>query len=127
MERPGDVKMNSIRRVDPEVVISWTLRIGVYLASGVVVLGLVLDFLMGSAVSKPGAFPTTVAEVWAGLSRGNPVAVISLGLLLLIVTPVFRVAASVLLFLLEQDYLYTLITLLVLVILLSSFFLGKAL
>jgi uncharacterized membrane protein len=45
-----------------------------------------------------------------------------IGLFLLILTPVLRVAASVFSFLKEKDYLYTWITLLVLLILLLSVF-----
>ena len=51
---------------------------------------------------------------------GEPDAVISLGLLLLIATPIMRVAASVLLFLAQRDYRYVAITLFVLAVLLIS-------
>lgn len=53
-------------------------------------------------------------------SRG----LIMLGLLLLIATPVARVIFSVLAFLLQRDYLYILLTLLVLAVLLYSLFSG---
>jgi uncharacterized membrane protein len=51
--------------------------------------------------------------------------IIQLGLLFLIATPMARVFFSVVTFLRQRDYLYTIITLIVLMILLFSFFLGK--
>jgi uncharacterized membrane protein len=57
--------------------------------------------------------------------QGNPQAVVVLGLLVLLVTPVVRVAVSIIAFLLERDWRYVLITSLVLLILLLSFALGK--
>ena len=71
-------------------------------------------------------FPTTPGDVLAGVAQFKPYAFIALGLLLLIATPVLRVAASVVIFLLERDYAYVFITLIVLLILIVSFLLGKA-
>jgi len=64
-------------------------------------------------------------------SRKNPppsgpvLALVTVGLLLLIATPVARVAVSVLAFIYQKDRVYTLITLAVLCLLLLSFVLGK--
>ena len=66
------------------------------------------------------AFPRTFGGVWRGTTVLRPFAVVELGVLLLIATPVVRVAASVILFLVERDYLYTGITLAVLTLLLIS-------
>ena len=90
-------------------------------------LGLILFFVTGVSGYPSGTFPTSVAEVFSGLLQLKPAAVISLGLFLLIATPVFRVAASVILFLAEKDYLYVGITVFVLAILLCSLIFGKAL
>jgi uncharacterized membrane protein len=49
-----------------------------------------------------------------------------LGLLMLIATPVMRVAASIFAFVYEHDYVYVTITAIVLALLLLSFVLGKA-
>jgi uncharacterized membrane protein len=54
------------------------------------------------------------------LSRGRPIAIAQLGLLVLVATPVVRVLASVIGFALEGDRLYAAITLGVLAILLIS-------
>jgi len=51
---------------------------------------------------------------------------ITLGLLLLIATPVMRVALSIIIFLIERDLLYIGITTIVFVILLISFAVGRA-
>ncbi len=113
--------------------ISLLLIVGVVTSAVVIALGLLLVILTGqtgyhTAVSldlvlaREGSvtFPTTIGGVLQGAVQLRPFAVIELGVLLLIATPVFRVAASVLLFFLEQDYLYTVITLLVLGLLLFS-------
>ncbi len=115
--------------------ISLLLIVGVVTSAVVIAIGLLLVILTGqtgyhTAVSldlvlaREGsvAFPTTIGGVIQGAIQLRPFAVIELGVLLLIATPVFRVAASVLLFFLEQDYLYTVITLAVLGLLLFSIF-----
>jgi uncharacterized membrane protein YfcA len=67
-------------------------------------------------------FPQTFGQVWAGLLTLNPQAVITLGLLLLIATPVMRVAVSIIAFAAERDWRYVVITCIVLIILLFSIF-----
>ncbi len=114
-------------KLDTELIISWSLKIGVYLAAGVVIIGLAMFYTTGASGYPTSEFPTTLGQVYNGVIFLKPAAVIALGLILLILTPVFRVAASVLVFLLEKDYLFTFITLSVLAILLFSFFFGKAL
>jgi uncharacterized membrane protein len=61
-----------------------------------------------------------------GALAGSGSAIIELGLLLLIATPVARVAFSAVAFALERDYLYVVITLIVLVVLLYSLFWSSA-
>ena len=125
------------RVVRVEIVISWVLRIGVVTSLAVVVAGLVLMFarrpeLLSSTTAlqeytHPGAvFPHTLSAVFAGVVRLRGQAVIALGLLLLILTPVARVAVSILAFLYQRDRVFTLITLTVLIILLMSFVIGHA-
>jgi uncharacterized membrane protein len=63
--------------------------------------------------------------VGTGLTQGDPVALVALGLLVLLATPFLRVAVSIVAFALERDWRYVGITALVLAILLASFFLGK--
>ncbi len=118
---------NSKDLFDAELFISSSLRLGVYLSAAVIAIGMILFFAAGSSGYQTDQFPTTVGAVWSGTIHLKPSAIISLGLLLLIATPVFRVASSVLLFVFEKDHLYTLITLFVLCILIISFMLGKTL
>lgn len=125
-----------------EDVIGWILRLGVIVSALLVVAGVVLLFITRSS-GYPGSlsdlptlvqygsqrtslFPTTPGDVFAGVAQFKPYALIALGLLVLIATPVLRVAASIVIFLLERDYAYVWITLFVLVVLLVSFLLGKA-
>ncbi|RKQ88536.1 putative membrane protein [Brockia lithotrophica] len=120
-----------------EVAVSRILRIGVLTSTVVIAFGLLLLFLRdGLAVAHVSqvlhapptapAYPVSPGELLRESVRGNPAAIIALGLVLLIATPVLRVAASVFLFLREGDRLYAGITLFVLVVLLLSFVLGEA-
>jgi uncharacterized membrane protein YfcA len=67
-------------------------------------------------------FPFTWPALVASLEQLHPQGIITLGLLLLIATPVLRVAASIVMFAVEHDRTYVIITCLVLVILLFSIF-----
>jgi uncharacterized membrane protein len=59
-----------------------------------------------------------------GVRQGEGQAIIMAGLLVLIATPVARVALSVIIFIIARDRLYTAITATVLLILLVSFAVG---
>ena len=105
------------------------LRDGVILAALAVVLGAVI-YLKRHGIESPDyrAFrgePSdlrnvtgTLAYAFAGRGRG----IIQLGLILLIATPVARVALSVYAFARERDYKYVVITLIVLGLLSFSLF-----
>lgn len=115
-----------------ELIISNVLRGGVLLSAAVIALGVILFYAhyltAGSPANAATTFPASLGEVGAGLAHGNPLAIIALGLLILLATPVFRVAVSIVAFVLERDRQYVVITLIVLAILLCSFFfLGPAL
>jgi uncharacterized membrane protein len=128
------------RVVRVEIVISWVLRIGVIASLAVVLAGMVLifvhhpDFLSSSTelqkLTHPAhpddAFPHTLSSVLQGALHTRGEAIVAVGLLLLILTPVTRVAVSVLAFLYQRDRVFTLITLAVLIILLMSFVIGHA-
>ena len=120
-----DAKMRGTERL-----ISAVLRGGVFLSGGVTLLGVILFFIQerGQALGDVTKlrYPQTLGEVVAGVRHGSAVAIIVLGLLLLIATPVTRIAVSILAFANERDWRYVAITTVVLVILLISFLLGKA-
>jgi len=110
-----------------EIIIGNLLRAGVILAATVVLLGGII-FLARHGLS-PANYRTFHGEPWNlrewhgivqaafGL-RGR--GIIQLGLVLLIATPVARVAFSAFAFAMERDWLYVGVTVLVLVILLYS-------
>ncbi|MDB5329974.1 MAG: hypothetical protein JWP03_1125 [Phycisphaerales bacterium] len=119
-----------------ELLISALLRVGVGLSLIVIVVGTVLTFVHHPEylhskealprVTGPGsAFPHTLGQVVEGVRQGEGRAVIVVGLLLLIATPVMRVAVSILAFVYEGDRVFVLITSIVLAMLLLSFFLGN--
>ena len=114
---PASEKTNAI--------IGWILQCGVILSAAVILFGLILfPFHPGGfSTTRLLSFPQTLGEVWAGLLILRPQAVITLGLLLLIATPVVRVAVAVVAFALEGDRRYVVITLGVLAILMISIFL----
>jgi uncharacterized membrane protein len=119
-----------------ELFISNLLRVGVTVSIGTILVGVVLMFVHHpdylrpgddlSRLTKPGAaFPHTLTEVKDELLAGRGQAVVCVGLLMLIATPILRVAVSILVFLVQRDLLFTLITTFVLAVLLASFFLSK--
>lgn len=112
--------------------LSHLLRTGVLIAAGVVLFGGSLYLIRHGGETpdrkvfhgEPSALrqPLQILENTAELSGRST---IQLGLLLLVATPVARVACSVVGFLLERDYLYTALTLVVLTVLLYSLFFGR--
>ncbi len=111
-----------------ELIISGVLRGGVLLSAGLIAFGVVLFYLHyfaeGGASAKV-ANPHSLGDVAHGLLTLDPVSVIATGLLVLLATPVVRVAVSIVAFALERDRTYVVITSLVLLILLISFFSGR--
>ncbi|ERM91798.1 DUF1634 domain-containing protein [Caldanaerobacter subterraneus] len=108
-----------------ELIISKALSIGVTTSAVVIFLGLLMLVITGNSGYPHGYYPTTPLSILRGFIALKPYAVILTGLLLLILTPVFRVAVSIITFLYEKDYTYTIITTLVFIILIISFLLGK--
>jgi uncharacterized membrane protein len=107
-----------------ELRIAKLVRIVVLTSAAVILLGLVLYFATGTSGYEDGVYPVNPADILSGLSALRPYAVMMTGILLLILTPVLRVAASVFVFFLEKDRLYIVITSLVLVILIVSLIIG---
>jgi uncharacterized membrane protein len=112
-----------------EVIIGALLRTGVMLAAAVVVFGGVVYLARhGHEVPNYSVFRgepenlTNLTAIVHGALNLNGQAIIQLGLLLLIATPVARVLFAALAFAFERDYLYCVISLIVLGILLFSLF-----
>jgi uncharacterized membrane protein len=109
-----------------EIWISHVLRSGVVLAAVIILLGLLVYVVVG----PPSGAPTSVHQilhssetsvrpggVFHGAIRGDSIALIQVGVLALIITPVTRVAMSIVLFSSERDGVFVLITSIVLAIL----------
>lgn len=123
------------RRLDIETLISITLRTGVLLSIAVILTGLIFTFAhhpdyfrsrpaLGKLTNAEATFPHSIAEVLHGVAQGRGQAIVLAGILLLIATPIARVAISVALFASQRDRLYVAITLTVLILLIVSFSLG---
>ena len=114
-----------------ESVVSTILRSGVVLSALVVLTGAVLylshhwneltDY--GKFHGQPEA-DRLVGSIFAGVLAGRPRSVIQFGILMLIATPVVRVAFSLVGFALERDRTYVVITSIVLAVLLYSLIAG---
>ncbi|CUH97686.1 hypothetical protein P22_3821 [Propionispora sp. 2/2-37] len=108
-----------------ELFVSRSLRFGVILSAGVILIGLLLFLGTGEGGYPGQSYPTRFTEMVNGALQLKPFAVILTGLLLLILTPVLRVAVSTLIFIKEKDWLYVGISAAVFLILLFSLVLGK--
>ena len=113
------------RQVEQSIAI--LLRAGVLLAAAVVLLGGILylvhrgnmhaDYHVFRGEPRDLRTPSlTIREAFSG----SPEAIIELGLLLLILTPIARVMFSVVAFARERDMMYVVMTLVVLAVLLYS-------
>jgi uncharacterized membrane protein len=130
---PGTGGGQHMRRV--ELVISSLLRIGVAVSLLLLVVGTVVSFVRHPEyVKSPDTLPSFVkpgpalshslSELVAGLKVFPGQSIVTLGLLVLIVTPMMRVAVSIVAFFLERDWVYTLITSAVFCLLVLSLALG---
>jgi uncharacterized membrane protein len=107
--------------------VSGILLLGVTASAILVACGLAGSFLVGWTGSLSGApdsplATTDFSAMGASLAVLRPVGIAQLGLVVLLATPVTRVAASCVGFLLEGDRLYAAITAVVLGVLLVSLF-----
>ena len=113
---------------DPLVqdVSAWVLRAGVALSVATMLLGLVLGLArhaptVAAMTGAEGPVSYGVAEILRGLAGGDGTAFIQLGVLLLVLTPVTRVALSAVVFAVhERDRLYAVLTAAVLALTLAS-------
>ncbi len=123
-----------VRRV--ELTISNLLRGGVLLSLGLIVVGTAVTFAQHpryfsekaelQQVITPGAnFPHAIGELSVEIRQLRGEAIVTLGLLVLIATPVVRVAVSIFAFIYQGDRVFTLITAAVLGLLLLSLVLGR--
>ena len=120
-------------RTDFNAIIGNVLRYGVIISSVLVGAGVIMilagdkspsfpSFLNQLISSNYGKPTINFSSLVAGILSLNPIFIIQLGLLILLATPIVRVAASILLFAAEKDMIYVALTVFVLVVLLFSIF-----
>jgi uncharacterized membrane protein len=121
MASEADLKM--------EIAISRMLRAGVSLAALVVLVGGILYLLRAHGVEPDyrhfHGLPSPadrIAPVLEGVRHLDSRSIIQLGILLLIATPIMRVAFCVFSFAAQRDKLYVVVSGIVLTVLLCSFF-----
>ena len=121
MASEADLKM--------EIAISRMLRAGVSLAAVVVFVGGFLYLLQAHGVAPDyrhfhgiASPPDRIAPVLDGIRHLDSRSIIRLGILLLIATPIMRVAYCVYSFAAQKDKLYVVVSSIVLTVLLYSFF-----
>ena len=123
---------------DVDTLIGKLLRVGVVVASIITVIGGIIYLFQHAGVvpvykAIPGhhsafsgapaylrEFPTIISHVF----QFDGAAIIQLGLIVLIATPVLRVVFSLFSFAIEKDKLYVLITTIVLIIIMINMFFG---
>jgi uncharacterized membrane protein len=117
-----------------ETVIGNLLRAGVLLSAVVVLIGGII-YLLKWGMSQPhytvfsmeSAHLRHMRAIFGEAFSLRSTGIIQLGLLLLIFTPVARVAFSVFAFIAEKDWMYVVVTIIVLSVLLFSLFGGHSL
>jgi uncharacterized membrane protein len=118
---------------ETEQLIGRLLQVGVFLAAIVTLVGGVL--LIREHGSVPPSFAsfhgqpgnlTSLIGILRGVRAGQSDAIVQLGIVLLIATPIARVAFTLVAFAIQRDRTYVFITLLVLALLLYGLLFGKA-
>ncbi len=106
-------------------VIAYTLRAGVLISAALLFIGFLMLVIKGrsgyysideiaSTASMINSSYFNANTIIKGTITLNPVAIIFLGLVVLIATPVLRVALGLAQFIKEKDYIYSIITAIVL-------------
>jgi uncharacterized membrane protein len=110
--------------MDPvEKVVHLVLLGGLLVSVALLGLGIVLGFAQGTGLPSEVVSP---ADLGGALTDGEAAAFLTLGLLVLVVTPFLRVAGSLVAFALERDGRYVLISAVVLMLMCMSVLLGRA-
>jgi uncharacterized membrane protein len=111
--------------MDLNRIVSYSLRVGVFASALLSVVGLLLWAASGfnNLVAVAGS---AIVDDLASALRGNGSGIIYLAIVVLVATPVFRVAVSAAYFVKEGDRKYVLISLAVLAMLLFALVSGYA-
>ena len=125
------------RQRNIELLISNLLRGGVIASLICILAGTVISFIhhpnyltspaaLASLTELSGTFPGTLSNFEEGLLNLRGQTIVTIGLIILVATPVMRVAVSIFAFIYQGNKTFTLITTSVLCLLMLSFILGKA-
>ena len=125
-------------RWDMDYVIGLALRIGVIVSIALVLIGVALLVVEGKGLGysdysimsiRSNVNTTVIPPIMAlrGLSQADGLSFIILGLMVLIATPVLRVALGIASFTMERDWLYVVITIVVFINLMLAIFVIPAL
>ncbi len=120
-----------------EITISRILKTGVIISSLLVLTGITIFIAHHNSLISPQGgpaykqyvtsgfrFPHSLSSISSALKNGSGLGIIMLGVLLLIITPIIRVAASILLFMRQRNTPMALVTLFVFCVLVLSFVIG---
>lgn len=136
MNKQGMTDQQNAKARQVDLIISTLLRSGVVASMALVAVGVALMFAhhpewhgsreaLGAILEGKAGFPRTPLAVIQSAAAGGGQGLIVLGLLVLIATPVMRVAVSALAFFIQRDRVFVWITLGVLALLAVGFALGK--
>lgn len=107
---------------DLDALVHKVLIIGLALSTTLMLAGVALDIFLGRAL------PETVAalgEIFPRIVALRPSGLLTLGLLVLIATPILRVIGSIAAFVYERDWRFAAVTSVVLLVMMISIVLGK--
>lgn len=104
--------------------LSQLLRIGIILSVGMIALGLVLFALTTAGHADSQIKDFDLMTYFTSHSLFDAVNIMIIGIFMLIVTPIFRVLATIVTFVIYGDKLYVMFTVLVLVIIVLSIIFG---
>ncbi|EJG02435.1 DUF1634 domain-containing protein [Flavobacterium sp. F52] len=132
MEKSNMVQEEKFGEKDFQTIIGNLLRYGVWISLSVAFIGGIVYLIHnGSQIEDYSVFKENnrnifevIAAVYNGAIQGNGESLIFTGIILLFLTPVLRVLLSLFSFLLEKDYLYVGITLIVIAIIIISISFG---
>lgn len=105
-----------------ERLVHWTLLTGLAISALMLVAG--LGFALGTGEPRPDGEPPSVSRIVRAAAGGDGVALLDLGLLMLILTPVLRVAVLAIGWAVERDWRFAAVAVAVLGLLGLGFVMG---
>ena len=132
MEKFNQMTQEKFGEKDFQKIVGNLLRYGVWISLSVAFIGGIVYLLHhGNDIENYSVFKENdqnifevIAAVYNGVVQGRGESIIFFGIVLLFLTPVFRVLLSLFSFLLEKDYLYVVITTIVIGIIIMSISFG---